>query len=152
MCPCEVYQQSVQPEPTTLAAYHAGKGTACIDCHSGSGAFGRAVGLEQGAHDLAAYLSGDYHKPAVTTNLLGDPACLKCHANLPATSQGADESMNGHYHRYLAQWQAIDPNAAHCTTCHSAHTKGLDGLQFMAQGKVAQVCNSCHQALSGRVR
>ncbi len=147
------YQQSTQPSAVTLAAFHTSKQTACIDCHSGSGTFGRAEGLQQGAHDLILYLGGAYHKPAVTTNPQGDDTCTKCHANvLAGTAARGNRSTNGHYHFYLAQWQAADPNAAHCTTCHTAHTQGLDGLQFMSQGKVAQQCDNCHTALSGRAR
>ncbi len=147
------YQQSIQSSPVTLAAFHAQKQTVCIDCHSGSGVLGRTVGLRQGAQDLAAYLNGAYRQPAVTTNPLGDDACLKCHTNvLAGTRRGGSRGTNGHYHFYLPQWQAMDPKAAHCITCHTAHTAGLDGLQFMSQGKVAQVCDECHTALSGRVR
>jgi nitrate/TMAO reductase-like tetraheme cytochrome c subunit len=35
------YQQSIQPNAATLAAHHTQKKIACIDCHSGSGTFGR---------------------------------------------------------------------------------------------------------------
>ena len=52
------YQQSTQPNPGTLAAFHTQKETACIDCHSGSGILGRSAGLTQGAQDLMAFLSG----------------------------------------------------------------------------------------------
>lgn len=147
------YQQSTQASAVTLAAFHTSKQTACIDCHSGSGPFGRAEGLQQGAHDLMLYLGGAYHKPAVTTNPPGDDTCTKCHANVIATTPArGNRSINGHYHYYLARWQVADPNAARCTTCHTAHTQGLDGLQFMSQGKVAQQCDNCHTALSGRVQ
>ena len=152
----EYYQQSTQPNPTTLAAFHTHKQTACIDCHSGSGALGRSEGLVQGAHDLLAFLSGRYHHPAITTNPLSDASCTKCHSNIFGQSGsrggGDEESMNGHYHRFLVRWQTADPkNAAHCVTCHTAHTIGLDGLQFMNQGVVAQQCNNCHAALGRHV-
>jgi predicted CXXCH cytochrome family protein len=149
------YRQSTQANPATLAAFHTQKQTACIDCHSGGGVLGRSLGLAQGAQDLMSYLSGDYHRPAITTNPLGDDSCTKCHSNIfsRANRRGGGESRNGHYHYFLARWQAADPNhAAHCTTCHTAHTTGLDGLQFMNQGKVAQVCDRCHTALGGRIR
>ena len=147
------YQQSTQSNPPTLAAFHTQKQTACIDCHSGGGVLGRSEGLAQGAHDLMAYLSGNYHHPAITTNPLSDASCAKCHSNVFSRTGnrgggGDDEAMNGHYHRFLARWQAADPkNAARCVTCHTAHTTGLDGLQFMNQGVVAQQCDHCHAAL-----
>jgi predicted CXXCH cytochrome family protein len=144
---------STQPKAVTLAAFHTPRRTACIDCHSGGGIFGRAEGLQQGAHDLAQFLSGTYHRPAITTNPLGDDSCVKCHANTIARAQrGGSRGMNGHFHFYLPQWQAVDTQAAHCTSCHPAHTRGLESLQFMAQGQVARLCEECHTALSGRVR
>lgn len=145
------YQQSTQAKLATLAAFHAQKQTACIDCHSGGGILGRSEGLTQGAQDLTAYLSGDYRHPAITTNPLSDDSCTKCHANVLARTQNrGNRATNGHYHFFLARWQAADPQAAHCITCHTAHTNGLDGLQFMNQGKVARVCDDCHTALGGR--
>ena len=147
------YQQSTQSRAVTLAAFHTQNQTACIDCHSGGGTLGRAEGLQQGAHDLAQYLSGTYHRPAITTNPLGDDSCAICHADVFAHApRGGSRSMNGHYHYYLPQWQAVDTQAAHCTSCHPAHTQGLESLQFMAQGQVAQLCDECHTALSGRIR
>ncbi len=145
------YQQSIQAQATTLAAFHTQKQTACIDCHSGSGLVGRYKGLQQGEHDLVNYLVGTYHRPAITTNPLGDEACLKCHADVLAqAAKGESRATNGHYHVFLPRWQKIDANAAHCTTCHSAHAQGLASLAFMAQGKVGQVCDQCHTALSGQ--
>jgi predicted CXXCH cytochrome family protein len=146
------FQQSVQNSAVTLAAYHTQKKTACIDCHSGSGTFGRSVGLLQGAHDLLAYFSGNYHRPAITTNPLGDDSCVKCHDEVANNLRGGSRAMNGHYHTYLPQWQASDPNAARCVTCHTSHTKGLAGLMFMSQGEVGKLCEDCHDALSGKIR
>jgi hypothetical protein len=146
------YQESRQSVPSTLAAFHAQEKTGCIDCHSGSGIFGRSVGLQQGAHDLSAFLSGSYNRPAVTTNPLKDESCLKCHSNVIAQPRAVPRAMNGHYHAFLQRWQSLDPNAARCTTCHITHSKGSASLHFMAQGKVALVCDGCHTALSGDIR
>ncbi len=147
------YQQSTQSNPTTLAAFHTQKQTGCIDCHSGGGALGRSEGLIQGGQDLMMFLSGSYHKPAITTNPLSDDSCTKCHSNIFTRTGNrgggrGGEGRNGHYHYFLARWQAADPNnAAHCVTCHTAHTTGLNGLQFMNQGQVAQQCDNCHAAM-----
>lgn len=147
------YLQSTQANATTLAAYHAQKQTTCIDCHSGGGTFGRTVGLRQGAHDLMMYLSGNYHRPAITTNSLGDDSCTKCHDRTLTTNRiGASRAMNSHYHTYLPQWQAVDPQAAKCATCHTAHVPNLASLMFMSQGKVSKLCDDCHTALSGQVK
>jgi hypothetical protein len=144
------YQQSMQSNPGTLAAFHREKQTACIDCHSGGGIQGRSEGLAQGAQDFAAFLSGSYRHPAITTNPLSDDSCLKCHQDVTQSRRSGSRATNGHYHFFLARWQAADPQAARCITCHTAHTNGLDGLQFMNQGKVARACDDCHTALGGR--
>ena len=146
------YFNRSQKNPADLASFHAQNKTACIDCHSASGMFGRVRGLQQGARDLANFLVGAYHRPAITTNPLGDDSCVKCHADiLGIARQGSNRAMNGHYHSYLPQWQALDIHAARCATCHSAHALGLTGLMFMAQGKVGKLCEDCHTALSGKI-
>lgn len=146
------YQRSTQTNPVDLAAFHSPKDTRCIDCHSGSGPFGRAKGLQQGAHDLTTFLLGTYHRPAITTNLLGDDSCVKCHDKIYMRSPGSGRSGLNHYHLYLSQWQEADPNAARCTACHPPHTTGAASLKFMQQGIVGQLCDDCHTALSGRVK
>jgi hypothetical protein len=143
------YLHFTQPNPVTLAALHTQKKTDCIDCHSGSGILGRSKGLTQGAQDLMAFLSGTYRHPAVALNPLGDDSCLKCHQDVSQRRPGGSRATNGHYHLFLPRWQAADPQAAYCVTCHTAHTYGLDGLQFMTQGRLAQVCDDCHNALGG---
>jgi len=146
------YNQSIEKNPGTLAAFHAQKKTACIDCHSGGGALGRAQGLQQGADDWMLYLSGNYKKPAITSHPLGDDSCLKCHAIIAQQQRRGGRGTNGHYHFYLSEWQTVDPLAAHCVTCHTAHTTELASLQYMTQGKVAKQCDSCHSAMSGKIR
>ena len=147
------YQQSIKSSPVTLAAYHTQRKINCIDCHSGAGTFGRIRGLQQGAHDLLAFLSGAFQRPALTTQPLGDPGCVKCHERI-VNNLGASGSvaMNGHYHAYLTTWQSLDARAARCGTCHPSHVNGLDGLKFMSQGKVGQLCENCHIALSGKIK
>lgn len=136
--------QSQAPQPVTLAAFHTTKNTRCIDCHSGSGAFGRAVGLMQGSQDLFSFLSGRYHNPAITTNPIGDNSCTKCHGNIADT-----QDFNNHFHFFLARWQGADPNAAHCVDCHAGHTQGTADQGFMTQTTVEAICQRCHEALGG---
>lgn len=146
------YAQSIEKNPATLAAFHTQKNTACIDCHSGGGIFGRVQGLAQGAGDLKMYLSGKYNKPAITSNPLGDASCLKCHGDVPQQQQrrGVNRRTNGHYHFFLARWQAADPKAARCVTCHTAHPTNPASQSFVNNGNVAQVCDNCHRALGER--
>jgi len=136
------YQQSLDTTAPTLAAFHSQKDVRCIDCHSGGGPFGRAVGLEQGFQDLTAFYSGHYHKPAVTLNKLGDDSCTKCHEQV--TNSGG---FNNHFHRFLARWQSIDPNAAHCVDCHTAHPAANRAQNYLTAGLVTGVCQSCHARL-----
>ncbi len=154
------YQQSVQANATTLAAFHTQKQTNCIDCHSGGGPLGRAQGLQQGLDDLVLYLSGNYKRPAITSNPLGDDSCLKCHPEVltrgrrsppsqiqdPVQARGS-RANDGHYHQFLQRWQAADPRAAHCVNCHTSHTDGAANVGFMAADPVSQACDGCHRGL-----
>lgn len=140
----QFYQNSSQTPSTTLAAFHFQKNVRCIDCHSGSGVFGRLQGLEQGAQDLIAYESGNYRHPAITTNPLGDGSCLKCHAEVTRNN-----SFNNHFHVFLAQWQSIDSNAAHCVDCHTSHSAAQEAQGYLTVATVQQECQACH-AVAGR--
>lgn len=140
----QFYQQSLQKNAITLADFHAQKNVRCIDCHSGGGPLGRISGLEQGFKDLMAYESGNYHKPAITTNKLGDGSCTKCHESTTAA-----RDFNNHFHFFLSRWQAVDPNADHCVDCHTSHTKGESTQAFMSQTTVENICQNCHEILGG---
>ncbi len=143
------YQQSVQAPVVTLAAFHTTKQTACIDCHSGGGPLGRAEGLIQGADDLLIYYSGNYRRPAITTNPLGDDSCVKCHDNVFNRRRGG-RNTDGHYHAFLSRWQAVDSNAAHCVTCHTSHTQAAANQQFLDAARVNQTCDDCHAVIGER--
>ena len=157
------YQQSLQANAATLATFHTEKQANCIDCHSGGGPLGRAQGLQQGLDDLVLYLAGNYHKPGITSNPLGDDSCLKCHTEVltrgrrsppsqiqnPVQARG-NRSNDGHYHQFLQRWQAADPRAAHCVNCHTSHTDGPANVGFMTAAPVSQVCDGCHRGLNAR--
>jgi hypothetical protein len=136
------YQQSLDRNTQNLAAFHAQKQVRCIDCHSGGGPFGRVEGLMQGGQDLVAYDSGHYHAPAVTLSKLGDGSCTKCHADTMA-----NRTFNNHFHVFLANWQSVDSNAAHCVDCHVAHPVSDPNQQFLSVQKVQTICQECHNAL-----
>src|SRR6202022_202366 len=78
----DYYTRTIQQQATDLASAHTVKQVHCIDCHSGPPPAGRAAGPTQGAKDSVAYLSGRYHKPAVTAHPLPDANCVQCHSNL----------------------------------------------------------------------
>ncbi len=138
-------QQSLATPAVSLAAFHAEKSVRCIDCHSGGGPFGRVSGLTQGAIDLMAYDSGKYHAPAVTLSKLGDDSCIKCHQDVMS-----NQTFNNHFHVFLPRWQAVDPNAARCIDCHTAHpTTGDPTQQFLQVQAVQTQCDNCHR-IAGR--
>lgn len=130
-------------QPTDLASYHTGAGdtpTKCIDCHSGSGVPGRAAAMTLGAFDLVSYLTGNARQPAPLTNPISDANCLKCHADTAAT-----RDFNRHFHRFLSQWQAADPQAGTCVSCHTGHaTDGDPTLVFLNEQHTVAVCERCH--------
>lgn len=137
-------QEESDTSSASLAAFHAGKEVRCIDCHSGAGALGRAVGLMQGGQDLIAYASGRYHNPAITTNPIQDPSCIKCHGETMTR-----QTFDNHFHVFLPRWQAMDSNAAHCVDCHASHGTATADQGYLIQAAVEPVCQRCHQTLGG---
>jgi len=129
-----------------LASAHAAKDVTCIQCHSGSGVTGRVSAMAMVAlPDLLAFRSGNFHDPAVTTKPMGDDHCLKCHADV---AQRRD--FNNHFHVFLSQWQARDPSAATCESCHVSHVEGGDSnVAYLVESTTVAVCQSCH-AFAGR--
>ena len=151
------YSRSLE-SPSDLASSHQQGDTAirCIDCHSGAGMNGRLLSLKQGALDLAAYLSGTYHQPAITTNPLGDQGCTKCHADpdtdLSLFNSSRVSTSRSHYHlnAYLDEWETRAPNpAGTCASCHTGHTQDDEDLLFMNFESGKARCEDCHVALSG---
>jgi predicted CXXCH cytochrome family protein len=138
----QYYRQALAKDGATLAVFHAQKDVRCIDCHSGGGIFGRVDGLSQGARDMLAYYGGHYQVPAVTTNPLGDGSCTKCHGD--AMNQ---QTFNNHFHFFLARWQSVDANAAHCVDCHTSHPSAAPAQQYLDTAAVRTVCQQCHNAL-----
>ncbi len=136
------YEQERAANAATLAAFHSQKSTRCIDCHSGGGPFGRLEGLAQGAQDLVAFYSGRYHNPAISENKLGDDSCTKCHSDTTSTG-----SFDRHFHIWLPRWQAVDPKAAGCVDCHTAHPTAGSETLYMSEQPVEAVCQACHAAL-----
>jgi hypothetical protein len=136
------YQRTLQTTLTDLTSAHVAKQVRCIDCHSGSGTLGRLDGLRQGAQDLTAYLTNNYHQPAVTTKPLPDANCVKCHEKIFET-----KSLKNHYHFYLPAWQQQEPQkAATCVNCHTSHTQGKSlTIKFAVDGKFNAACNACHE-------
>jgi predicted CXXCH cytochrome family protein len=144
--PESTYVQRETAVPTDLASFHKSKEVRCIDCHSGPGLMpGRMNSLMLGAKDLVAWMLGHATQPAVHTRPIEDANCLKCHANV--TTQ---QDFNNHFHVFLARWQARDPKAATCASCHQAHhTEGEEQLKFLNRDATVQVCQACHAVLRG---
>ncbi len=142
--PESAYFQREVADAVDLASFHAEKDVHCIDCHSGPGLVpGRVTALTLGAKDLLAWVSGHAAQPAVVTRPIDDANCLKCHAQV--TEQ---RNFNNHFHVFLSRWQALDPNAATCVSCHQSHnTQGETQLAFLNRNDTVQVCQSCHRAL-----
>ena len=145
--PESAFYLRTQAAAVDLASKHSASwATRCIDCHSGPGVAGRVGAMTLGARDLAAFVTRTDQQPAPLTVPIGDANCIKCHAEVPIT-----RSFNEHFHAYLARWQALDPSAATCVSCHASHaTAGDPSLAFLQQEQTQQVCDSCHQANIGR--
>ena len=145
--PESVFFQRESAAATDLASFHSTKQTNCIDCHSGQGLVpGRLDSLLLGARDLTAWIGGRSIQPAPQTTPIHDGNCLKCHSNIAAT-----RTMNNHFHFFLSQWQAKDPQAASCVSCHQGHNNSTSDstLAFLDKQATTQVCQKCH-AFSGQ--
>jgi hypothetical protein len=137
------YQRSQAGTAVDLASAHTPHNTRCIDCHSGEGVLGRMSAELLGAHNALAFYTHTAVQPSVQTRPVTDASCLKCHTR---TIQLQD--MNNHFHVFLARWQAQDANAAHCVSCHSAHTTdGSQELKWLNRDKTVMVCDACHRSL-----
>jgi hypothetical protein len=139
------YQRSTTGQPVDLASFHTGKDTRCINCHSGPGVTGRTAAELLGARNAALWYSGTAVQPAKLTVPIADDNCLKCHQQVTV-----DRSRNNHFHAFLARWQAADPAAAKCVTCHISHsTDGSADTGFQTAATTQAVCDACHAALGG---
>jgi predicted CXXCH cytochrome family protein len=120
-----------------------GEPVRCIDCHSGKGVSGRLGAMALGAHDGWRWLTGTARQPSITTAPLSDEHCLKCHVDATVI-----QAFDRHFHRYMPDWQALDPAAGSCVTCHTAHTTdGNAAIGFLQQQRTRAVCDQCHSAM-----
>ena len=140
--------------PTDLASAHSPAEVRCVDCHSGEGILGRSVSLRQGAADLAAYISGSYARPAVTTNPVGELGCTKCHdapssLGVYAQTEGGVTSSHYHFHEYASEWLSREPDpGGSCGICHKPHTTNtLANQGFVIDSELNSACEACHAAL-----
>lgn len=139
--PESTFYQRSQAAPVDLASAHTGHTTRCIDCHSGDGVTGRVQAELMGAHNALLFYTGQAVQPAQLTTPVSDANCLKCHAQV-----AVDRGRNNHFHYFLSRWQAVDPKAATCVSCHAGHSTaaGAD-TRFMEQLKVETICQDCHR-------
>jgi hypothetical protein len=137
------FKQSFQSaQPVSLAAFHAGKNTRCIDCHSRKWLAGRLWAQWGGLQNLLAYQSGNYRTPSVTTRPVGDGGCSKCHSDITWVSE-----RPGHYHSpWLRQrWRLADGPVNTCEVCHPSHTVvATESDRFMEIDRIEIQCDACH--------
>lgn len=126
-----------------LASFHHSKSVKCIDCHSGAGVTGRIGGIMQGAGNLFAFVTHTGKQPAMLKGPFPDADCIKCHEEIISNQQ-----ISQHYHIFLPRWQAADPNAASCVSCHTTHTTDGDlSIQFLQVNRTQDICQQCHNRL-----
>lgn len=128
-------QRSTDAHPVDLASFHTGEETRCIDCHSGVGIGGRVQAELLGARNALAWYTSFAEQSAHITFPLQDENCLKCHQDViqqgytpkqtvtisGVRSRGGGEAGPNHWHDQMARWQAADPKAGLCTSCHLGH-------------------------------
>ncbi|MFQ5419954.1 MAG: NapC/NirT family cytochrome c, partial [Anaerolineae bacterium] len=129
----------------TLAAFHAGKETRCIDCHSRRWIPGRLWAQWGGLQNVLAYRSGHYDQPSITTRPVGDSGCSKCHSDLTWVSE-----RPGHYHSpgLRRSWRASSGPANSCQVCHPSHESNASASDsFMDEKRIEMQCDACHEAI-----
>jgi len=134
--------RSLAGSSVDLASAHHSKSVKCIDCHSGAGVTGRIGGIMQGAGNLFAFITHTGKQPAALKAPFPDADCIKCHEETINNQQTSQ-----HYHLYLSRWQATEPNAARCISCHTTHTTDGDlTVQFLQVARTENVCQQCHNS------
>ncbi len=160
------YKRSTSSQPVDLASYHTTQKTRCIDCHSGSGIFGRMQAELLGARNAVRWYTNTATQPAKYTYPISDTNCLKCHqavtqrgivpqqtVTIPGVrgggeGEGEGEGRNNHWHEFLARWQASDANAGSCASCHPGHSTGSSAQEGFQNPQTTQnTCNACHHVL-----
>lgn len=140
------FERSTAAQAVDNASFHTTKQVRCIDCHSGRGITGRMGAELMGARNAFAWYTGTAVQPAKMTYAIGDQNCLKCHDAVTIS-----DSRDNHFHYFLTRWQAADPSAAGCVTCHTGHAPpgGTQdpNLGYMDEVTVENACQACHTAL-----
>ena len=156
-------QRSASTSPVDLASFHTTQSSLCIDCHAGPGITGRMQAELMGARNAFMWFTGTAVQPAVVSFPIGDQNCLKCHQDVtqrgftpkeqmtaPSNENGGGEreGRNNHWHQFLTRWQAADPNAGTCVTCHSGHATDVNVQNgFINNQNVQATCDACHRAI-----
>lgn len=141
------YEASLHPaKAKTLAAFHAGVQTRCIDCHSRKGLPGRIWAQIGGLSNWLSYLSGNFRNPSVTTRPVGDSGCSKCHRDITWVTQ-----RPGHYHSPVLrqEWRSAGGPVNTCEACHPSHemiTSAED--RFTNSERFEPQCDDCHETAS----
>ncbi len=140
------YSRSLAKPSVDLASDHEQKNAAkCIDCHSGIGSSGRFSAIMMGARNAFHWFTKTAVQPAPLTVPIKDDNCLKCHQDVTGQT-----TVNNHFHGFLSRWQAVDPNAGSCVSCHAGHpTDGDASAGFTNVARTESICNACHAVLRG---
>ena len=97
-----------------------------------------------GARNAGLWYTGAAVQPAVLTVPWRADNCLRRRRDVTAQRGRRD-----HFDGFLARWQAADPSAAGCVTCHGGHTTaGNPQGRLQSTLRVRTVCEACHRALA----
>ena len=143
----QFYLQSIKKGvPETLASYHAGKDTACIECHSGPWITGQAAAQISGLINLYAYYTGNYTIPGKTKRPVGDGGCTRCHSDFMWMME-----RPAHYHspQLRSKWSEMGGPYNTCDACHPSHTMFEEHKNhriYFTEEMLKKRCDSCHKA------
>lgn len=143
----EKFEDARAVPPASLVAAHAAAGLAeredggfrCIDCHGGSGPWGRTRIKLVSAHDAFWYAVGHFDEPREMRWPLRDEDCAKCHVSFDETAHGGADPR---FHELAVH--NVDLGVA-CVECHVSHPKGgLAEHYFLHPDRVRSQCARCH--------
>ena len=105
------------------------------------------VGAVWWAAKPGGLLVGNYTSPNVTTRLVADGGCSKCHADLTWVSE-----RPGHYHSpwLRRRWRAAGGPANTCEACRPSHKPVASAAdRFMGADHVQAQRDACHNVTGG---
>jgi hypothetical protein len=112
----------------------------CIDCHGGTGPYGRLRVKVLAAKDAFWYVVGRFEEPDAMSWPIWDEDCGKCH--MPFDTGHAEPWRTPRFHQLPVHNVELGVS---CVECHRTHDRGGDpNAYFLRAPWVRTQCARCH--------